>query len=62
MNRLLALLSRRNLQPISSTRWLTVRGRRELEGLPLGTMPSTVREDGLALLRVLDEQIRRPRG
>jgi transposase len=27
-NRLLALLSRRNLQPTSSTRWLTVRGRR----------------------------------
>jgi transposase len=58
-NRLLALLSRRNLQPTSSKRWLTVRGRRELEALPLGAMPSTVREDCLALLRVLDEQIRR---
>ena len=58
-NRLLALLSRRNLQPTSSKRWLTVRGRQELEGLPLGAIPSTVREDCLALLRVLDEQIRR---
>src|SRR4030095_14632395 len=59
-NRLLALLRRRNLQPTSSKRWLTVRGRRELEGLPLGAIPSTVREDCLALLRVLDERIRRP--
>jgi len=57
-NRLLALLSRRNLQPTTSTRWLTVQGRRELEALPLGDMSSTVREDCLALLRVLDEQIR----
>src|SRR5258708_5339740 len=30
-NRLHAMLARRNLQPTSSTRWLTVRGRRELE-------------------------------
>ena len=58
-NRLLALLSRRNLQPTSSKRWLTVRGRQELEALPLGAIPSTVRADCLALLRVLDEQIRR---
>ena len=58
-NRLLALLSRRNLQPTSSKRWLTVRGRRELAELPLDAIPSTVREDCLALLRVLDEQIRR---
>ena len=33
-NRLLALLSRRNLQPTTSTRWLTVQGRRELEAVP----------------------------
>jgi transposase len=58
-NRLLALLSRRNLQPTSSKRWLTVRGRHELEALPLGAIPSTVRADCLTLLRVLDEQIRR---
>jgi hypothetical protein len=38
-NRLLALLNRRNLQP-NSSRWLTVRGRRELEDLPLGAIPS----------------------
>jgi hypothetical protein len=39
-NRLLALLSRRNLQHTSSKRWQTVRERRELEGLPLGTIRS----------------------
>ncbi len=58
-NRLLALLSRRNLQPTSSKRWQTVRERRELEGLPLGVISSTFREDCLALLRILDGQIRR---
>src|SRR5262245_57820226 len=57
--RLLALRSRRHLQPTSSQRWLPVRGRRELAELPLDAIPSTGRADGLALLRVLDEQIRR---
>lgn len=58
-NRLLALLARRNLLPTTSKRWLTVRGQRELEGLPLSPTPSTIREDCLALLRQLEEQIRR---
>ncbi len=57
-NHLLALLARRNLHPTSATRWLTVRGLRECQGLPLGLLPTMVKEDCLALLRVLDEQIR----
>ncbi|MBI4587358.1 MAG: transposase [Candidatus Rokubacteria bacterium] len=58
-NRLLALLARRNLQPTASKSWLTERGQRELQGLPLPGIPSTIRADCLTLLRLLDEQIRR---
>lgn len=58
-NRLLAMLARRNLQPTRATRWMTVRGQRELQALPLGPIPTTIREDCLALLPQLDAQIRR---
>lgn len=58
-NRLLALLARRNLQPTTAKRWMTARGQRELQALPLGPIPSMIREDCLALLHRLDEQIRR---
>ena len=58
-NRLLALLTRRNLQPTSSQSWSTVGGRRELEALPLPPIPTAVRADCLALRRLLDERIRR---
>lgn len=58
-NRLLALLARRHLQPSRGESWLTVRGQRELQALPLAPIPSTIREDCLALLHLLDEQIRR---
>lgn len=57
-NQLLALLARRNLQPVSTQSWLTVRGQRELQALPLSPLPSTLREDCLNLLHVLDQQIR----
>lgn len=58
-NRLLALLARRNLQPTSGQSWSTVGGQRELHALPLSPIPTTIREDCLALRRLLDEQIRR---
>jgi transposase len=58
-NRLLALLARRNLQPTSGKSWLTARGQRELQALPLGAIPSLIRADCRALLPLLDEQIRR---
>ena len=58
-NRLLALLARRNLQPTSNQSWSTVGGQRELKALPLTPIPTTIREDCLALRRLLDEQIRR---
>jgi transposase len=58
-NRLQAMLARRNLQPTQAKRWMTVRGHRELQALPLAPIPATIREDCLALLRVLDAQIRR---
>jgi len=35
-NRLQAMLARRNLQPTSGKSWLTQRGQRELQRLPLG--------------------------
>ncbi|MDZ7379275.1 MAG: transposase, partial [candidate division KSB1 bacterium] len=54
----LALLARRNLQPPAGTSWFTARGQRALQALPLGPGPSTIREDSLALLHLLDEQIR----
>jgi len=53
-NRLLAMLARRNLQPTHTKRWLTVRGQRELQALALTAAPTTIREDCLALLPVLD--------
>jgi transposase len=58
-NRLLALLTRRNLQPTSGESWSTVPGQRELKALPLPPIPTTIREDCLALCHLLDEQIRR---
>ena len=58
-NRLLAMLARRNLQPTHVKRWLTVRGQRELQTLALTAAPTTIRDDCLALLPVLDAQIRR---
>jgi transposase len=58
-NRLLALLARRNLQPTSGKSWLTARGQRELQALPLGAIPSLIRADCRALLPLLDDQIRR---
>jgi len=58
-NRLQAMLARRNLQPTRAKRWMTVRGQQELQALPLSAIPATIREDCLALLRMLDTQIRR---
>jgi len=58
-NRLLAMLARRNLQPTSGQSWLTVRGQRELQALPLTPIATTIRADCRALLPLLDEQIRR---
>src|SRR5437667_11410990 len=58
-NRLLAMLARRNLQPTHVKRWLTVRGQRELQALPLTPIATTIRADCRALLPLLDEQIRR---
>ncbi len=58
-NRLLALLARRNLQPPGSTSWFTARGQQALQALTLSPEPSTIREDSLALLHLVDEQIRR---
>jgi len=58
-NRLLAMLARRNLQPTSGKSWLTGRGQRELQALPLTPIATTIREDCRALLPLLDEQIRR---
>jgi transposase len=57
-NQLLALLARRNLQPTSGKSWLTIRGQRELGMVPLTPMPSLIREHCIALLHVLDAQIR----
>lgn len=57
-NGLLALLARRNLQPRSATHWLSVGGQRELAQLRLGASAGTIRDDTLALLRLLDAQIR----
>src|SRR5215831_11462421 len=57
-NRVVALLARRNLQPTSAKSWFTTGGDRELERLPLSGIPSRVREDCRALLRLLDGQIR----
>ena len=58
-NRLLALLARRNLQPTSGQSWSTVPGQRELKALPLPPIPTTIREDCLALCHLLNEQSRR---
>jgi transposase len=53
-----ALLARRNVEPTSGKSWFTARGDRELERLPLAEIPSRVRDDSRALLRLLDAQIR----
>src|SRR5262249_53341832 len=58
-NRMVALLARRNVQPTSGKGWFPRSGDRELERLPLAAIPSRVREDSRALLRILDGQIRR---
>ena len=58
-NRLQAMLARRNLQPTSGKSWLTQRGQRELQQLPLPEAPSRIREDCAALLPTRDAQIRR---
>jgi transposase len=58
-NRLQAMLARRNLQPMSGQSWLTQRGQRELQRLPLPEIPSRIREDCGTLLPTLDTQIRR---
>jgi transposase len=58
-NRLQAMLARRNLQPTSGKSWLTQRGQRELQHLPLPEAPSRIREDCAMLLPTLDAQIRR---
>jgi transposase len=58
-NRLEALLDRRNLRPTSGKSWLTQRGQRELQRLPLSATPSRIRDDYRALLPLLDAQIRR---
>lgn len=57
-NRLGALLARRNLEPQHGRRWMTATGYRELAALPLPETPDTIRQQGLAVLRLLDEQIR----
>ena len=53
------MLARRNLQPTRAKRWMTVRGQQELQALALSPVPATIREDCVALLRVLDTQVRR---
>jgi transposase len=58
-NRLQAMLARRNLQPTSGKSWLTPRGQRELQQLPLTDTPRRIREDCGTLLPMLDTQIRR---
>jgi len=58
-NRLLARLARRNLQPTSGKSWLTVRGQRELQALPLASIPATIRDDCHTRRPLLDKQIRR---
>lgn len=58
-NRLQAMLARRNLQPTSGKSWLTQRGQRELQRLPLTEVPSRIRADCGTLLPALDAQIRR---
>jgi len=58
-NRLLSMLARRNLQPTRVKSWLTQGGQRELRTLPLALSPATIRDDYLALLPLLDAQIRR---
>ena len=57
-NRLHAMLARRNLRPTGKS-WLTQSGQRELQRLPLGDVPSQIREDCGTLLPMLDAQIRR---
>jgi transposase len=58
-NRLQAMLARRNLQPTSGKSWLTQRGQRELQRLPLGDAASQIRADCHTLLPTLDAQVRR---
>jgi transposase len=57
-NHLGALLARRNLTPSAAKRWMTRGGQRELAGLALGALAQRVRDDGLALLQLLDTQVR----
>jgi transposase len=57
-NQLLAMLARRNVAPQHNRSWVSVRGRRELEALPLASSADAIRRDSLALVRMLDQQIR----
>jgi len=50
---------RREPQPTSGQSLLTKQGQRELEALPLSPIPSTIRQDCLTVLHLLDEHIRR---
>lgn len=58
-NSLTSMLARRNLCPKSTKRWMSAPGQRELAELPLARIPQTIREDCFAMLRLLDQQVRR---
>ena len=58
-NSLTSMLARRNLRPKSTKRWMSAPGQLELAVLPLAPIPQTIREDCFALLRLLDQQVRR---
>src|SRR5262245_794700 len=57
-NQLISLLARRNLQPMSGDTWLSQRGVKELRQLELGSIPSSIREDCLQAIGLLDQRIR----
>ncbi len=57
-NHLQSLVARRNLRPTSTKHWMSAHGQRELAALPLNPVPSAIREDCFALLRLFDQQIR----
>ncbi len=56
-NQLWTLCARRNLQPMTTRSWFTVRGQRELTALPLPETPAAIIADYQAALRLLDQQI-----
>lgn len=57
-NALQSLVARRNLRPSSTKHWMSAHGQRELAALPLNPVPTTIRENCFAVLRLLDQQIR----